>query len=195
MPRRPFLLLAALYAVLSPLHGVAVAGNGPIEYLDENTGATVTAVEQPLVFAVERSDVAANLRDYVTLAAAAVNRGGKVQYLLIAYRWSTLDPRMLADAATSPVPLVLAADDRRIRLAGDGQTPHDLGVDRLIHPPPKVEAVPVVVLTDLGTLRFIAAARGLSVMTDPDPAALRYELWEDRRGAWSAFVRYMAGER
>lgn len=195
MPRRPFLLLAALYAVLSPLHGVAVAGNGPIEYLDENTGATVTAVEQPLVFAVERSDVAANLRDYVTLAAAAVNRGGKVQYLLIAYRWSTLDPRMLADAATSPVPLVLAADDRRIRLAGDGQTPHDLGVDRLIHSPPKVEAVPVVVLTDLGTLRFIAAARGLSVMTDPDPAALRYELWEDRRGAWSAFVRYMAGER
>jgi hypothetical protein len=184
-----------LCAALSLACGNVLAGAGPIEYLDENTGATVTAVERPLVFALERSDVAANLRDYVTLAAAAVNRGGKVQYLLIAYRWSTLDPRARADAATAQVPLVLAADDRRIRLAGSGQTPHDMGVDRLIHPPPKVVAEPVVVSTDLGTLRFIAAARGLSVMADPDPAAPRYELWEDRRAAWSAFVGYMAGER
>ena len=194
MQFRSFVFLTAL-SVAVGASGVAPVRGGPAEYLDENTGATITAVEQPLVFAVERNDVAANLRDYVTLAAAAVNRSGKIQYLLIAYQWSTLDARTLGNVVPEELPLVLAADDRRIRLSADGRTPHDLGVDRLIHPPPNVRAVPIVVVTDLGTLRFIAAARRLSILADPDPAAPRYELWEDRRPAWSAFVRFLNGEQ
>lgn len=73
MDLRSFVLLTALGAAVGDC-SVAPARSGPAEYLDENTGATITTVDQPLVFAVERNDVAANLRDYVTLAAAAVNR-------------------------------------------------------------------------------------------------------------------------
>ena len=31
------------------------------------------------------------MRDYVTLAAAAVNRSGKTDYVLVAYDWTTFD--------------------------------------------------------------------------------------------------------
>src|SRR3979490_821715 len=78
----------------------------PQEYLDEQTGATVTAVDSPLVFARARTELAANLRDYVTLAAASVNRGGKVEYVLIAYVWSTIDVRYAPASALADSPLV-----------------------------------------------------------------------------------------
>ena len=77
--------------------------NAPSEYLDEETGATVFFVGQPLVFARERvtlngkvalrespsdpPDITHVPRDYVTLAAAAVDRGGKYTYVLVGYFW------------------------------------------------------------------------------------------------------------
>jgi len=85
----PVAMLAALGAC------VAVAGDKqPREYLDEETAATVTVVAEPLVFALPRPELAANVRDYVTLAAAAVDRNGKLSYVLIVYFWSTVDPRL-----------------------------------------------------------------------------------------------------
>ncbi|MGH8264254.1 MAG: hypothetical protein ACRET4_12300 [Steroidobacteraceae bacterium] len=85
----PHRILAPLFlaSTLCALAGAATA-HDPIEYLDEKTAATVTAVHAPLVFARERRDVAANLRDYVTLVAASVNRSGNISYVLIAYFWS-----------------------------------------------------------------------------------------------------------
>ena len=62
----PVALLAALGTC------VALAGDKqPREYLDEETAATITVVAEPLVFACPRPELAANVRDYVTLAAAA----------------------------------------------------------------------------------------------------------------------------
>src|SRR5258706_6685420 len=83
----------------------------PHEYLDEQTGATVTSVDAPLVFARDRSERAANLRDYVTVVAASVNRGGKLEYVLVVYVWSTLDPQNApASALVDSLPLL--PDDR-----------------------------------------------------------------------------------
>ena len=102
-------------SLLTPLGALLLLSSGaiardappPTEYLDETTGATVTVVDRPLVFARERNERAANLRDYVTLSAASVNRGGKVEYVLVAYLWSTLDPRFAptvgADSLVSPI--------------------------------------------------------------------------------------------
>lgn len=166
----------------------------PTEYLDEQTGATVTAVEKPLIFARDRSERAANLRDYVTLAAAAVNRGGKRDYVLIAYVWSTLDPRYEPAKADADA-LVLVADDRRIRLTANGKSPSDLGIARAVDAPPGQNAAPLVFPTDLATIRFIAAARSLQVQTRVGDIAVSYELWEDQRPAVDRFVRYLDGER
>jgi len=79
----PALLAGALVLIAGCTSARAIPQ--PHEYLDEQTGATVTAVDAPLVFARERSERAANLRDYVSVVAASVNRGGKVEYVLIAY--------------------------------------------------------------------------------------------------------------
>ena len=107
------LILLGLLQALAACAATPV-DNRPTEYLDEKSAATVTVVRHPLVLARERRELAANTRDYVTVAAAAVNRSGKITYVLIVYVWSTVDVRGAARAA-APDTLVLAADDRRIR--------------------------------------------------------------------------------
>src|SRR5258705_6017476 len=82
----PALLAGALVLIAGCTSAPAIPQ--PHEYLDEQTGATVTAVDAPLVFARERSERAANLRDYVSVVAASVNRGGEPEDVGIADGWS-----------------------------------------------------------------------------------------------------------
>ena len=190
-------LLCALWLVALLASGGA-AGRAPPpqpeEYLDEQTGATVDIVDAPLVFARERTERAANLRDYVTLAAASVNRAGKLEYVLVAYVWSTLDPRY-APASEQADSMLLIADDRRIRLDNNGRSPTDLGIARPVHAPAGQDIKPLVFPTDLATLRFIAAARHLAVQTQLGDDTVDYELWDDKRRALDRYVRFMDGER
>jgi hypothetical protein len=188
--------IAVLVAVLLALGTcVALAGaKQPQEYLDEETAATVTVVGDPLVFACAQPNLAANVRDYVTLAAAAVNRNGKISYVLIAYFWSTLDPRVRRDAMPSPEPLVLQADDRRIELKLRGHSAHEAGIGMPVHAPPGAAVTPNVYGTDLATLRFVAEARRLTIVAESDGTPLDYELWEDRRTALRTFVHHMSGD-
>jgi hypothetical protein len=180
--------------VLLSVHAVARAGVPVREYLDEETGATVTLVTQPLVFAYARTDVAANARDYATLQAAAVNRSGKLDYVLIAYFWSTVDPRLRQDKLPSPQPLLLQADDRLIRLGLRAHTAREAGIGVAVDVPPGASATPNVYAADLDTLRFIGAARRLVLLIDTEPSTLTYELWEDRRPALRSFVQHLQGQ-
>jgi hypothetical protein len=185
--------LAALAVLLLAVAGRAACADddGPVEYLDPDTAATVTVVAQPLVFAYPRTELAANARDYVTLAAAAVNRAGKVTYVGIAYFWSTVDPRMRTDPLPAPEPLILQADDRRIELRLRGQSAHEAGIGVAVHAPAGATGPPSVYGIDLATLRFIAAARQLTVLAESNGTVLSYPLWDDRRAALRAFVRHM----
>ena len=128
----------------------------PREYLDPETAATVTVVGEPIIFANARTEVAANARDYVTLAAAAVDRNGKVSYVLVAYFWSTVDPRVRGYPMPNPEPLVVQADDRRIELTLRGHSPYESGISVPVHPPPGPTVTPNVYSIDLGALRSIA---------------------------------------
>src|SRR5260221_6164773 len=152
----------------------------PQEYLDEQTGATVTVVDAPLVFARERTELAANLRDYVTLAAASVNRGGKLEYVLVAYVWSTVDARY-APASALADSLLLIADDRRITLSANGKTPSELGIARAVHAPAGQGVKPLVFPIDLDTLRLVAAARSLTAHATLGEDRVSYDLWDDQR--------------
>ncbi len=187
--------LTALTASLALGTCAALADNkAPKEYLDDETAATVTVVGEPLVFANPRIDLAANVRDYVTLAAAAVDRNGKVSYVLIGYFWSTVDPRLRRDAPPSPEPLVLQADDRRISLALRGHSAHEAGIGVPVHAPAGTDTPPNVYGTDLATLRFLAEARHLALVADSGGNDFGYDLWEDRRTALREFVRHMSGQ-
>jgi hypothetical protein len=187
--------LLASFAAAAAL--AAAASDAPSEYLDEDTAATVTVVSRPLVFALSRKDLAANARDYATVAAASVNRAGKVDYVLIVYFWSTADPRMRPDPLPSGQPLVLQADDRRIALKLRGHSAHDAGIGPGIsahmQAPPGVTTPPDVYGTDLATVRFLGEARSLALLIESEGITLNYELWEDTRPALRAFVRHMSG--
>jgi hypothetical protein len=193
--RRPHSLAGVLATLLGLLSVGAVAGSDlPVhEYLDEETGATVTLVTQPLVFAYARTDLAANARDYASLQAAAVNRSGKLDYVLITYFWSTVDPRLRPDALPSPQQLLLQADDRLIRLSLRGHTAREAGIGMTVDAPAGSGSPPNVYATDLDTLRFIAAARQLALVIDAEPSAFTYDLWEDRRPALRSFVQHLRG--
>lgn len=166
----------------------------PQEYLDPETAATITVVGQPLVFAYARRELAANARDYATMAGAAVNRSGKISYVLIVYFWSTVDPRLREGGPPDAEPLVVRADDRRIELKLRGHSAHEAGIGTPVHAPPGEEVPPNVYGCDLATLRSLAEARHLSLQVETQGITLEYELWEDRRASLRAFIRHMNGE-
>lgn len=183
-----------LALLLCPLAlAASAAERQPHEYLDPETAATVTIVGEPLVFANPRNEAAANARDYVTVSAAAVDRNGKVSYVLVAYFWSTVDPRVRGDPLPSPESLILQADDRRIELSLRGHSAYDAGIGVPVHPPPGPAVTPNVYGVDLGTLRSIAQARQLSLITETDITSIPYSLWDDTRAALKAFVQHMSG--
>jgi len=184
-------ILAIALCACTTLPGTA----SPEEYLDPETAATVSIVGKPLVFAHERPERAAHMRDYVTLAAAAVNRGGKTDYVLVAYYWTTFDEH--GRSGETPIPtegLVIAADDRRIALTLAGHSAHEVGIGTPVHPPPVSSATPDVYRTDLATLRFIAAAGHVAVLKQGDDPSMAYQIWDDQRTALGAFVDHLSGK-
>jgi len=183
----------ACLMLLAPL--LAGAADEPSEYLDEETAATVTIVGAPLVFACERRDLAAHARDYVTLAATAVSRNRQLDYYLVAYFWSTVAPHLRADALPSPPVLSLQADDRRIDLRRSVLSARAAGISTGVHPPPGEAPRPLLYPTDLATLRFLAAARRLKVLSDAEATPAGFALWSDERAALRAFVLRMSGGR
>ncbi len=184
------LALAAFAALLVTTARCPASGAdlSPSEYLDPETAATVTVVAHPLVFANPRTELAANARDYVTLAAAAVDRSGKLSVVAVVYFWSTVDPRMRSEPVPAPERLILEADDRRIELRRRALTPHDAGIGLPVDPPPGAPVAPEVYGIDLETLRFLAAARQLTLRLESRGAWLRYGVWDDQRAALGALV-------
>ena len=195
----PLLLLAAC--------GLAAASdaNAPRQYLDEQTGATVFFVSRPLVFAHERPGYGSDVplsgpvppnmsgapRDYLTLAAAAVDRAGKYTYVLIGYFWSVGAPAQGENACLGREHLVLQLGDRRIELTPFQGSARDAGISKPIHQP-STEAKPAVYSSDLATLGLIAESAHPTVYCGAEAAQLKYELLEDRLPSLRELVRHLS---
>ncbi len=179
----------------------------PRAYLDQSTGVTVKTVGRPLVFARARPNFAVHMRDYITLAAASVDRAGKLSSILIAYYWTTFDPHgQDGDSAVNsrtgsghpagedmrPEELILVADDRLIRLVKLERSAHEAGIDERAHAPPVGSGPPTVYGIDLPTLRYIAAARNLSAQTRTGDTVLDFEMWEDGRPALAQWLQHLS---
>jgi hypothetical protein len=165
----------------------------PQSYLDQATAATVTIVGRPLVFARERPNFAVHMRDYITLAAASVDRAGKIQLVLIGYFWTTFDPHA-RDDVRHPDELTLVADDRRITLTKLNHTAHEAGIEERVNAPAVGSGPPILYSVDLATLRFIAASRSLSAHTRTGDTEMDYSVWDDRRAALSQWVHDQSSE-
>ena len=138
----------------------------------------------------------ANSPSEASLAAAAVDRTGKIEYILIAYFWTTFDPHAREGdvQVQQPDELIILADDRKIQLVKADRSAHEVGIDEPVHAPTVGAGPPNVYRADPAMLRYIAAARTLRVQTLTQDTQLSYEIWDDRRAALAEWVRHLAGE-
>jgi hypothetical protein len=135
---------------------------GVNEFLDERTGATVTVVREPLIFALERSTLAAHARDYISLTAVEVDRSGQTQLCVIGYFWSTIDRRAGSGAAQpADKTLALFAADRLIRFTLFESPPKDLQASAQLHAPETAHFEQAAYKVSLEELRYIAASQAL----------------------------------
>jgi hypothetical protein len=190
--------LAAIAALCTGVTAcAAAAGPGADDFLDERTGANITVMHQAFTFAMERSTLAAHARDYVSLAAAEVDRSGQAQLYLIGYFWSTIDRRKAAAAPSSTAMAIeLIADGRRICLKPDAALPRDLRAKRQLLAPAASHFEQAAYPVSLELLRYIAGSRVLVLRLADDAReedeADSYHLWTDARSELQAFTRRVA---
>lgn len=148
------------------------------EYLDPQTAATVTVSGRPLVFALERPNLAVHARDYLTLVSIDVNRAGAHQQYFYAYLWSTIDKRRTGQHEPAAQRFELVADGRRIALTPVPGTLRGIGLGAAPLPPPTAAAEVLVSATTREAQQFVAQADEVVVVASGDHATDRFALWD-----------------
>ena len=164
---------------------------GSREIFDEQTGNTLSVAAQPMIFARERTDVGAHVRDYATLVAVEVDHSGDfVDYLLL-YRWSTVDPRMSGPTKPNGGELRILAEGRVIDLMPLERLPISSSQHARLHLP-EHGVVATAYQVDPMTLRFIASSRVLAVRMPQESLDVPFGVWRDGRQALSRFMQSAA---
>jgi len=174
---RPAVTACIVLAVATAGCVATSPGDGAREYLDEQTAATVTVLGRPIVFAMERPELAVHARDYLTLLPIDVNRAGAHQRYYYGYAWSTLDKRRLAGTEAPTVRYELVADGRRIRLDPLAGRPRDLGLGEAPVSPPNARAVPIIAAATAEVQNFVAAAEEVVAVAVREEGDDRFALW------------------
>jgi len=185
-------LILALTA-LSACAGLSARASGEKprasgEIFDEQSGNTLLVVPKPLVFARERTDVAAHQRDYATLVAVEIDQSGTYNDYLLLYRWSTVDRRMSPPPDPQEGELRILADGRAIDLKPLENMPVGLSRRRELHMPEHGDVVAHAYPIDVATLRFIAASREIVVRMPQESLDTPFAVWEDGRSALGRFL-------
>lgn len=160
----------------------------PHEVLDEQSGNTLLVAAKPLVFARERTDVAAHARDYATLVAVEVDASGTYADYLLLYRWSTVDPRMMRQPDPNAGEMRIVADGRAIDLPPMARVPVSLSRRRVMHFPEHGDVIVHAYPIGIDTLRFIAMSREVTVRLPKEPLETPFRLWEDGRFSLRQFL-------
>jgi len=162
-----------------------------LEIYDEQTGNTLSVVRAPLVFARDRTDVAAHARDYVTLVTVEVDHSGEYREYLLAYRWSTVDRRMSVPSDPQAGQLEILSDGRVINLTAVEEMPVSVSRPEL-RVPKHAHAVTHAYRIDVATLRYIAMSRELTVRLPQEALDAPFKIWSDGRTALGQFVKRAA---
>jgi hypothetical protein len=161
----------------------------PRELFDETTGNTLSVVSMPLVFARQRTDVAAYARDYATLVAAEIDRSGTYHDYLLLYRWSTVDRRMSPPPGADAGALRILAEGRVFDLVPLDSMPTGAEHGRELHVPPHGDFVAHAYTVNADMLRYIANSKNLSVQMPQEPLSEPFTLWQDGRAALLEFAQ------
>jgi hypothetical protein len=178
----------ALLMTLSACRGFHPGMANAPEIFDEGTGNTVSVVSKPLVFARDRTDVAAFARDYATLVAVEVDHSGDFVNYLLLYRWSTVDRRMSPPPNPDSGELKIIAEGRVLDLRPLDAVPVSLIKGAALHVPAHEDTVTHAYRVDTDVLRFVATSGTLAVRLPQEPLDTPFRMWEDGRGALREFL-------
>lgn len=181
--------LAAAIALLALAPRAPAADDEAVrEYVDELTAASITVASASLVFARERTDLAVNARDYLTLTPLEINRTGHRAYFWSGYLWSTIDRRGRQGILAPGDALVLLADGRPIALKSAGTSLREQGVGEPPTRAPARTAIPVLFPATPEEIAYVSRAEELHVELLRDGRGDPFPLWKDARRALRAFV-------
>lgn len=186
MTRAASLLLAA--ALL--LGGCASESTRVAEYLDPQTAVTIRALAEPLIYAHDAPQLAANTRDYLSLGVVEVNNMGARKHYLAVVSWTTID-RKRVGVSPAPVP-------ERIEIAFGGKErewqpvthePRSLGIGDTLFRPPSGYAGEAWYAVTPAELRALAATPPQAIALLDESGGTRYLPWSGAAAALSEFVR------
>jgi hypothetical protein len=169
--------VSAWCCVLLALALVGCAGTPtgtPREYLDEQTAATITVVQEPWIFT--RAQTSANTpRDYLHLYAIDVNRMGDHRQYFAALQ--------SAPVAGAPAPVLeLKSGGQIVKLEAAKAQPRELGIAQPIAESYTLTAAWWYFPVDKQTLTTLAAAGDLEAsLTNIEKGPIAYVLWRDGR--------------
>lgn len=171
------------YFLVAGSCGCVTPGSGTREVLDSKTGATLLVVDEPLILARERRDVAVQARDYLTLVGAQINVSGRRKLFLAVHEWSTIDSRATEHMSHGNSALLLVADGRDLRLepAADPTDTFLTAGNALLRPEDAFVTTTIYEI-DVPTLDYLATSTTLAAAY-PDSFALPFALWRDGRPA------------
>lgn len=159
------------------------------EIFDEADASTLLVTAKPIVFARERSDLAAYARDYATVVAVEIDISGEYSDFLLVYRWSTVDRRMLPPLDPNQGALRIVADGRVFNFNPVDKLPVNFAQRRELHMPKHDDVVPRGYKVDAETLHFIATSEELTVRMPQEPYDAPFKLFEDGRRALLEFLK------
>jgi len=184
------LLLAAVFPA-----GCVTPVPAPNSSLDPQTGATLVVVDQPLVLARDRRDIAVQARDYLTLVAAEIDEAGHRRLIWAAHQWSTIDARTADVRPAANTELLLVADGRDLRFTPlTGQLIADYARNPALRAPQDADVITTIYETDAETLAFVASSHDLTA-SFPNSFPLPYTLWKDGRPALTRLLSEVGLQR
>jgi hypothetical protein len=159
------------------------------EIFDESDASTLLVTAKPIVFARERSDLAAYARDYATVVAVEIDISGEYSDYLLVYRWSTVDRRMLPPPDPAGGAMRIIADGRVFDFRPTDKLPVNFAQRRELHIPKHDDVVPRGYKVDAEILHFIATSQDLTLRMPQEPFDASFKLFEDGRRALLEFLK------
>ena len=177
----------------------AARENQPVlrHQFDEDTGANITSLSQPLVFYRNKPWLASHARDYVYLGPIEVSRAGRRNYLLWFGIWSTIDELGRPSESVRDVfqTVFLVADDEPMELQVSAWSGQELGMANSVYATPIDGASNAFYAVTRDQLRRLAQAN--SIMIHPntdDPPGTEYLLRKKRHPSIADFASYLPDE-
>lgn len=180
---RHLLATAGAALLLAACSGARVVPTA--DTLDPETGATVTRLDEPVLFYSDDPARAANARDHLSVAPIVVNRSGRRTWWLWVAAWSTIDRGVTgADRLPEVTGFQFLADGEPIELDGTVRAGSVPGVSELPYPPPVPTARILLLPLTATQASRVARAKELALRTDMAAGpALAWQPWSPAPGS------------